>query len=217
MRSSSIPVVILAVLALVAGCTEPNEPTSSPDAVTAGLFDLADRPDVAGVVLRGDGGVAVGFMHVETALISIHSTSDPPLPWWATDCSPTTDIEPLYWQDVVSPSGKWHELWIAPKAFVAVYDATGWPDTDCDYWNNVTGRLLAEGQVQWIYVDNDLTGGAAWGGTGGNVWQLKASGNVTNVVTGQSHGYHMMRKWQLLPDGTYRTAGAGPALNPDPR
>jgi hypothetical protein len=118
---------------------------------------------------------------------------------------------------VVSPSGKWHEVWKAPNAFVAVYDWTGTPWPDCDYWNNVTGRLLAEGQVQWMYVDNDLTGGAANGGTGGNVWQLKASGKVINAVTGQAHGYHMMRKWHLLPDGTFRTAGAGPDLNPDPR
>lgn len=218
MRSLMIGAAVLLILPLLPGCTEQNEPTAATtiNPLTANYFDLAGRPEVAGFVLRGEGTAAVGFMDGENALVSVHSTSYPPIPWFG-DCGPTTDIEPLYWQDVLSPSGKWHELWIAPKAFVAVYDLAGPGVGTCDYWNNVTGMLLAEGQVQWMYVDNDLTGGAAYGGTGGNVWQLKASGKVTNVVTGQSHGYHVMRKWHLLPDETFLTSGAGPQLNPDPR
>ena len=150
------------------------EPTRLP-------LKLQQRPEARIVVQPIPGWVET------TALVSVHSTSYPPVPWFG-DCGPTTEIEPLYWQDVLSPSGKWHELWTTPKAFVAVYDLAGPGVGSCDFWNNVTGMLLAEGQVQWMYVDNDLTGGAAYGGTGGNVWQLKASGKVTNVVTGNLTG-----------------------------
>lgn len=214
MRNLSISAAVLLLLALATGCSERNEPTAATDPLTASHFDLASRPDVAGIVFRGEWGFSVGFMNVEEELLSFHSTSYPPIP---SICSPATDFEPIYWQDVLAPSGKYHELWIAPKAFVAVYDWTGTPWPDCDYLNNVTNKLLAEGQVQWMYVDNDFTGGAANGGTGANVWQIKASGQLTNVVTGQSHGYHKMNRWQLLPNGEYRFAGAGPSLNPDPR
>lgn len=213
MRAFTIPTLLL-VASLAVGCTDETAPTAATEAVAGPSFNFTNGPDNPGIVVRFDFGFGFLFGDFDRQFIALISSDDGLL-----GCTAATSFEPASIQDIFGGTGVFGELFLSQNNFVTVYDWTGFPTIDCDLLTNVTGRLLAQGRSQLLRFDNDLPGGAAFGGEGANAFGWNSGGRLTNVATGRPIGYRLHRTHLIMPDGTFRPnlVRQGPLLNPDPR
>jgi hypothetical protein len=214
MRCSRILAVFVLLSGLIVGCREQSVPTATIAAVPGPSFNFTNGPDNPGIVVRTETGFAILFADFDRQFLSLHSSDDALL-----GCTAATTFAPISIQRIFGGTGVFGRLMLAQDNFVTVYDWTGFPPIDCALLTGATGRLLAEGRAQLEVFDNDLLGGAAFGGEGANAFGFSSAGRLTNVATGKPIGYRLHRTHLILPDGTFKInlVRQGPLLNPDPR
>jgi hypothetical protein len=116
-------------------------------------------------------------------------------------------------QLVFTPAGPIHQLTHGEQGLVSVYDVTGNPARNCDFWTGVSGRLIAQGSADFNWLDNDL----ALSGPGANVFGPNSNGTLDNLVDGGKVQYNLKFRWRMTPDGSFARLLNDIKLTPDPR
>ncbi len=144
--------------------------------------------------------------------MSLHSTRNTFLSF----CEQPTEFEIITHQDVFTPAGPRHHIDIGgARPFTRVYGPARVADLFADPCGFIAnGPLLAEGDANFIYEDNSLTGV----GPGANSWGWNIEGPLDDVVNGGSVHFNLHWRLVMKANGEFDfPVRVGPKLTPDPR
>lgn len=212
MSNISCRLVTAAMLSvMLIGCEEP--PTSTPLSPSHPSFDGAGPPPASGFVVTRDETV-IGFLafnfDVPFVVIMDARNGNP-------FCGvPVTEVRPIESQHVENPSGSLNIVNRA-RLFTRVYASVSIEEFFSDPCGIQTGPVFASGTVRfqsgWTNIGPVL---GEDGGPGATVFHLAVNGKLEDEG-GRTLTLHMRRRFQLLPDGTFKVSlTEGPELKPNP-
>lgn len=196
-----ILIMLLAAIIFAVGCSGSSDsPVPLP---LAPQFDFTNGPATPGPVVHrtDDQSLFLWVYDPKAGLVSVFGI---PLedPANTLFCGGSEDLQSVDAQDLLLPSGAIARLFKGEDRNVVVYDGPSFLSHLPDICAAAAGgTVLARGTARIVGTDNDITG---FGGPGINTWGATAHGVVQDETTGELLSFHLVARYQLTNDGTFR-------------